>query len=406
MKIGIMAYHSACNFGATLQLLSTYMYLKNHGHQPMVINWVASGLDAQYGRAPGIQQEMQVNLRRSVWTETALCRTSSDVANVIKSENIEAVIIGSDAVCQHHTKWERTVFPCKRVFAVKSMTDDRLYPNPFWATWNDELETPVPVAVLSASNQDSQFQYFSRALCRDMARRIKSYSYASVRDTWTRDMFAHITRGEFIPEVTPDPVFAFGYNAESLLPTKEELLEKYNLPEKYMLLTFMNGDVVSNDWLKKFEALAEKDGVRCVKLPFSDKESFGELKHQIHLPLSPIDWFALIKYSCGYVGNNMHPIVVSLHTGAPFFSFDNYGLKKLNGLYITDKSSKIKHILTLAGYLDSRVSCIQRGFKAPDAEYVYAKVRDFDNTKSKAFAKSYYSKYTKMMNDIVISISK
>lgn len=28
MRIGLLAYHSAINFGATLQLLSTYMFLR------------------------------------------------------------------------------------------------------------------------------------------------------------------------------------------------------------------------------------------------------------------------------------------------------------------------------------------------------------------------------------------
>ena len=31
MRIGLLAYHSAINFGATLQLLSTYMFFKNNG---------------------------------------------------------------------------------------------------------------------------------------------------------------------------------------------------------------------------------------------------------------------------------------------------------------------------------------------------------------------------------------
>ena len=47
MRIGLLAYHSAINFGATLQLLSTYMFFKNNGYEPIVINWVASDLEAR-----------------------------------------------------------------------------------------------------------------------------------------------------------------------------------------------------------------------------------------------------------------------------------------------------------------------------------------------------------------------
>lgn len=401
MKIGLMAYHSACNFGASLQLTSTYMYLRNHGHQPIVINWVADDLDLQYAKAPEAQAEMQKNLRRQVWTETTLCRTDEDVANAIKENGIEAVIIGSDAVCQHHTVRERLIFPCKRLFAIEYATKDRLFPNPFWATWNRLLDNPVPVAILSASSQDSAYQYFSPSLCSAMEEQVRSYSYLSVRDQWTCDMFAHITKGRIVPEVTPDPVFAFSYNADAILPTKEELMKKYDLPERYVLMSFINGKTVSDAWLREFEALAEKDGMTCIKLPFSESEGFGELKHQIHLPLSPLEWFALIKHSQGYIGHNMHPIVVSLHTNVPFFSFDNYGLKRFNGLVVSDKSSKIKHILELAGMTEYRVSCISKRFTPPSPADVYNRFRSFDKGKSKAFALSYYVKYQQMMSGII-----
>ena len=108
MKIGLLAYHSAINFGATLQLLSTYMYLKNHGHYPVIINWVAADMESDYDNgSPTAQLSAHRQLRKLLWHETSLCRTEQDVAEAIKAEGIEAVIIGSDAVCQHHTKRER-----------------------------------------------------------------------------------------------------------------------------------------------------------------------------------------------------------------------------------------------------------------------------------------------------------
>ena len=65
MKIGILAYHSACNFGATLQLLSTYSYLKNNGHDPLVINWVPEDLEDFYRKpTPEAQYQMQKDMQR------------------------------------------------------------------------------------------------------------------------------------------------------------------------------------------------------------------------------------------------------------------------------------------------------------------------------------------------------
>lgn len=406
MKIGLLAYHSAINFGATLQLLSTYMYLKNHAHSPIVINWVAADLEESYSNyTPAVQLSAHKQLRKFLWHETPLCRTEQEVAEVIRKEGIEAVIIGSDAVCQHHTRRERTVFPCRTIIGIEPATSDRLFPNPFWALWNDLLPHPIPVAVLSASCQDSQYKFFPKATCEAMKRQILSYKYVSVRDTWTQNMFAHVTNGASVPLVTPDPVFAFLHNAGCLLPSKEEILRKYNLPEKYILLSFINEKSVSQQWINDFQKITKADGCTCIKLPFSQKEGFGQMRKTISLPLSPLDWFAIIKYSAGYVGNNMHPIVVCLHTGTPFFSFDNYGLKRFNGLLTSDKSSKIRHILETAGLADWRTSCISRRFSAPVPNDIYLRLRSFDLDKSNAFADIYYQKYKGMMSKILQSFN-
>ena len=406
MKIGLLAYHSAINFGATLQLLSTYMYLKNHGHYPVIINWVAADMESDYDNgSPTAQLSAHRQLRKLLWHETSLCRTEQDVAEAIKAEGIEAVIIGSDAVCQHHTKRERTIFPCRKIIAIEPATSDRLFPNPFSALWNDLLPHPIPVAVLSASSQDSQYKYFPKTTCAAMKKQIMSYNYVSVRDAWTQDMFVYVTKGASMPEVTPDPVFAFEQNAGSLLPSKEETLRRYNLPEKYILLSFINERTVSQQWINSFQETAAADGYTCVKLPFSQKDGFGKMRKNIPLPLSPLDWFAIIKYSSGYVGNNMHPIVVSLHTGTPFFSFDNYGLKRFNGLLASDRSSKIKHILHSAALEDWRISCISKTFSAPSPNNIYNRLKSFDCNKSKTFARGYYKRYQDMMENIIQSLT-
>ncbi|MCD8282795.1 MAG: hypothetical protein LUC22_06050 [Prevotella sp.] len=93
----------------------------------------------------------------------------------------------------------------------------------------------------------------------------------------------------------------------------------------------------------------------------------------------------------------MHPIIVSLHNAVPFFSFDNYGLKHFNGIFASDKSSKIRHILALAGLSGQRVSCVSRRFKAPAPEDVYARLRATDQSKERIFAEEYLRRYNAMM---------
>ena len=404
MKIGLLAYHAVCNFGAMLQLLSTYMFLKNHGHEPVIINWVAKDLENYYAQNTPISQiENQLKLRLQLWKETALCRTIKDVANIISNEQIDAVIIGSDAVAQHHPLFERIVFPCRNIIAINSVTSDVVFPNPFWGIWTDYLDKPVPVALMSAASQDSKYKYISKKLRKQMKERIMAFSYVSVRDVDTQKMFSFITEGQCCPSVTPDPVFAFNQNAASLVPSKEELMKKYGLSGKYMLISFKNEKRcnVSQTWLNKFQDIAKHHGIQCVSLPFSTSLSAGELESEIALPLNPIDWYALLKYSCGYIGNNMHPIVVCIHNTVPFFSFDNYGTKHANGLFCDSSTSKIRHILKVANLLDCRIASNSLFRRTQSPEHVFNKLQTFDKAKCKNFAQGYLNKYNEMMTKIL-----
>lgn len=404
MKIGLLAYHAVCNFGAMLQLLSTYMFLKNHGHEPVIINWVAKDLENYYAQNTPISQiENQLKLRLQLWKETALCRTIKDVANIISNEQIDAVIIGSDAVAQHHPLFERIVFPCRNIIAINSVTSDVVFPNPFWGIWTDYLDKPVQVALMSAASQDSKYKYISKKLRKQMKERIMAFSYVSVRDVDTQKMFSFITEGQCCPSVTPDPVFAFNQNAASLVPSKEKLMKKYGLSGKYMLISFKNEkrSNVSQTWLNKFQDIAKHHGIQCVSLPFSTSLSAGELESEIALPLNPIDWYALLKYSCGYIGNNMHPIVVCIHNTVPFFSFDNYGTKHANGLFCDSSTSKIRHILKVANLLDCRIASNSLFRRTPSPEHVFNKLQTFDKAKCKNFAQGYLNKYNEMMTKIL-----
>ena len=41
MNIGILTFYQVANFGANLQGLSTYFYLKNKGYYPIFINYMS-----------------------------------------------------------------------------------------------------------------------------------------------------------------------------------------------------------------------------------------------------------------------------------------------------------------------------------------------------------------------------
>lgn len=402
MKIGILTYHAVCNFGANLQVLSTVSFLKKVGHEPIVINWLSKELDTCYiQNTPFEQYEIHRIYRDKYLPMTRRCYTDDDIVTVIKEEHIKTIIVGSDAVTQHHPFLSRIVFPCKKIVAITKPTKDRMCPNPFWGSFYDKLKDKIPIVIMSGSSQNSAYHLLSRKEKLMLKKYIMQFSYISTRDDWTSDMVKYITDGQIIPKVTPDPVFAFNDNVIEQQFSKEYILERFGLPEKYYLLSFHNSKNVSVEWLSDFEKLANKKGIECVAFPFPDGVKFHHpFKKRITLPLSPLEWYALIKYSQGYIGNNMHPIVVALHNAIPCFSFDNYGLVRFR-LFVNEKSSKIYHIMNVFGVKKNRINSLGFKYEAPSPELVLNCLDTYDKISVASFSRIYANKYIEMMNEIL-----
>lgn len=403
MVIGILTYHNVCNFGANLQTLSTVEFLRRCGHDPKVINWSNPELDLQYKASV---TESQFNEHKRFielhFPLTRQARSDYEIAQIIAEENIEAIIVGSDAVAQHHPWLSRIVFPTRKIIQVVDITPDRVCPNQFWGSFLKYVDKDLPMAMMSVSSQNSAFKLMSRKEIIVMNECLSKFSYISTRDDWTAKMIKYVTGGRIIPDVTPDPVFAFNNNV-GFVPTWNEIRERFQLPEKYILLSFLNSRTVSKEWLSEFEQICEQHGIKCYALPFPSGIHFNNsIKQSIQLPLSPLDWYSLIKYSQGYVGNNMHPIVVSLHNGVPCFSFDNYGIRRLR-VIVNEKTSKIYHIMKSFNLLDNRRACSKLFERTVSPQIVFEKLQEFDREKVKEQSDLYYKNYLRMMSSILDS---
>ncbi len=412
MKVGLLAFHYAINFGAVLQLLSTVRHLSQRGIDVVVINYVAADSEDYYARTASVaQRALHAALRRELWRETVLCRTVEDIRAVVALEQLDGVIIGSDAVCQHHPWLERLTFPCRRLIAVRGTTTPEQFPNGYWL--RAPLTTArgiVPVALISASCQDSRYHLFSSDTCRQMRSVMESYCYLSVRDSWTQAMVRHVMRGRLVPPITPDPVWALSLDDPSAAP----------LPKgKYLVATFDRAMGVTNEWLEELRREArEQLGAEIILLPFANAPSYplpprekpegepretpvGAPEERPEEPLSPLHWYRLIANSEGYIGANMHPVIVALANAKPVYSFDNYGHRYLNGLLTSDRSSKIKHILTQAGLSANRVSALSRRFTPPSPTIIIRTLAQTDRSLLARFAARQRASYDSMIDKVL-----
>lgn len=400
MKIGVITYYKVMNFGATLQAVSTFCYLQNNGHTPIFINYQSPEAQENIKKRKNVPQwDAQLDFVNSVITnQTEVCTCSDEVLLQVKKHGIDAIIIGSDALLQHHSFIARLRKGTRKPIYIQSIASDRLFPNVFWGV---DINNQLPVALMSVSSQNSEYKLFAPYTVRKMKDVLSKMKYISVRDTWTQSMVMSIANMD-VP-VTPDPVFAFNQNASHLVPPKQAILEKFGLSESYILLSLF-GQAIPKSTISELKDYFNSDGKQLVILPMptgGDYEYDADVV--IKFPLSPIDWYALIKYSSAYIGSNMHPIVVSLHNAVPCFSLDIWGRTNFFNKKVKDNSSKVKHIMGVFG-VESNHRMIDNGYCNVSAKEIYKAINAFPIDNVKRQAAKYLDEYNVMMNNIIKAI--
>ena len=392
MKIGLLTYHAASNFGAQLQTLSTVKYFQNLNYEIIVINWQPVGLTEYYKK--GVredQRKMHEEFIKRYLPVSRLCKTSDDIKQVIAQENIEAIIIGSDAVFSYIPFLRRLHLSRKTFIGISHPTEDHLFPN---RCWGDFLSGNNRIKLFAMS---ASAQYFDIEKCfpwtkKNIAKALERFTCITVRDRWTQSVIHGLTNNT--PDITPDPVFAFNDNLQ-LEYHPEDIYEKFNLSEKYVLLSYCSL-IYEASWYDKLYAILRENGYRVVSLPMPEGNISIKSDIEIKLPLDPLDWYNIIRYSAGYIGQRMHPMIVAFHNLVPFVSFDHYAYKKgKNQLF----SSKIYDLLDRAGLLSNYINIASPDEISP--ENVYEALHNFDRKAATTFVSTYKSSYDKMMNKII-----
>lgn len=390
MNIGILTHCIANNFGANLQALSTAYYLKNMGYTPIFLNWDSYLI----GRNKLIDSRQLYIHHNFLINHGCLlsdkCSTNADFVKVIRENDIHNIIIGSDAVLTV-SSWVDKLQINHNGLKLKKVSADMCYPNPFWIPFA-ELLYDCRFFLLSPSCQSSSYRFLSKEVIRGMRKSLQRYSFLSARDTYTADMINFLTNRDC--PVTPDPVWGFNINVRNL-PTRNEILEKYSLSANYVVVSFYEGCQYTAHWLSKFREILNQRGIEVYACPMPQGQFVSNLP-KIHLPIDPLEWFSIIKYSRGYVGNNMHPIIVSILNSVPFFSIDQHGRHFMNMHF--EKSSKVYDLLNMSGLLEYRISAFPKDSVSP--LYVVDKLLNFKYDKCKFFAEKMADNYLKLMSNI------
>ena len=403
MRIGILTYHCPPNFGAQLQAISTVGYLKKIGHEPIVLNWYPADLEEMYShRIPTYQINCHQEFTATAFPLSKKCQTETELIAEIDALRLDAIFVGSDALFKYIPKKNRRHFSKRQLkYVYRNVISCELVENnPFFGGFLHKLAKRIPASVYAASSQNCPFDRMLPLERRHMRMSLANYHLITVRDNWTKIMIEKIMRVKDI-QVCPDPVFSFQQNCYLRIPTRQEIVDKYNLNERYILISFRSRRI-SQDYINSIALEAEKEGLQPVALPMPEELYAAGIEKKIELPLSPIDWYALIIHSHGYIGERMHPIVVCLHNSIPFYCFDEYG-NTMNGIY-NPSSSKTYLIVSEAGLLANLYS-YQGQDPIPTPSNVIGQLLSFDHATCSQFAKQKAAEYNEGMRLIIDSFS-
>lgn len=355
-KIGVLTHCVATNYGANLQSLSTAYYLRNHGYEPVFLNWSVYLDEVNIKMNPKQVEMHSTILSRHGFKVSCPCNNPDDFLKVIENEDIHNIIVGSDAVLTIKPFID-SIRLTKKGIKWGHIQPDYLFPNPFWLDFLQNTNIEIKAFLMSPSCQSSRYKLLSKEIKRQMSEQLEIYSYLSARDEYTQKMICDIANIDTskVP-LTPDPVWNFNENLGNKIPSKKDLLSKYKITnDNYVLLSFYSFNVPSDKWLNDIANELKKKGYETYFIPMPQDDYDYAIK-TIRLPIDSVDYFSLIKYSKGYIGNNMHPIITAIHNGIPFVSIDHHGKWYLHGLFQSSKSSKVKNLLDRFSLSENRIA--------------------------------------------------
>lgn len=398
MNIGILTHHWVYNFGANLQTLSTINFIRQAGHNPFVINWIPTDSEINYNSNTKLAQIKSFKeFHQNEYPLTEICRTSCDIANIIRKYNIERVVIGSDTVFSLKHKY----FSLKKLKLIYPKSNS-VFPNAFWGDFLDYGVLPS-VRVYSAATLDIIPHEFNRQKG-EICRALHKLDKITVRDNATKDMISYFTDGNICPSITPDPVFCFNVNCNEYEITKQEICDHFGLPDHYVLVCFTEFyRMKAKHWVKEIAKIIQaKYNLPVYELPRQTGRHLFDVNQINANSLSPIEWYYLIKYSDAYIGQLMHPVIVSMHNAIPFYCLDYYGIRKFKGLKMDYTTSKVYQIVKTANMLERYCHIGERFTQMPKASYVIEKLFFNDYEKRLAWAKKMQEESQKTMTEIIL----
>lgn len=344
MKIGVLTYHRANNYGAYLQAYALTMKLRDLGYDAEIIDYNMKKAEKQY-EVHNLNpiNWYQENLRRKMF-ESALkklplsdkcCISDSitDFENFIHGK-YDAIIAGSDEI------WKLNSF--------------RGFPNPYWLLDNNGYQR-----FSYAASSRSDFSKLSDENRDKVKKTLRKFTLIGVRDSYTYDELCNLLEDHEKIIMCCDPVFMYDFK-----PDKErgrEILKNnfgINIQEKTL------GIMINDERLAKKIHMELKGEYQLVSL-YRQWNGYKKTAK-----LTPFEWIDVVAALDVLVSNYFHGICFSLIANTYFIAIDSREKDIKRGkIYdlLSRNNCKGSFLSTgYEGYMDEAISMCR---KCPQVEY-------------------------------------
>lgn len=377
MKIGILTFNWAINYGAVLQLYALYSYLKNSDHDVYVLNYIPYELGKSY-RPKILEKPLKI---KSI--------AKKSLQKLIKHRQI--------------TKFDE--FIAKNLNLTEEITKisdlDRLIQSfdlivvGSDQVWNYDITKNYLEAYLlngincnkisyAASLGKKEINNEARILFEEA---LKDFDFISLREESSIECLKRIYDTDY--KVCVDPIFLL--NKDSWVNFARE--SNYSIYKKEYILIYMleyNSNLIN---VCKYLSKKYKLSVVSIEIPMLSTQRMFNMNNIKKLNnVGPRDFVKLFLGSKYILTNSFHGTAFSLIFEKPFISFAH-----------SNVNLRIKNLLKLYGLEDDQVSCEVKDFNL--IENILSKSQDIYEIKNKKMnqlieeSKSY-------LNNAIISISK
>ena len=296
MRIGILTFHSAHNYGAILQAYALRKIIsKETGNDVEIINFdMPEVMDVRRKRLDGSdfdreRYQMFEGQYRSIHELSSECLYSEHVEDFRKlvEGKYDTILVGSD-----------------EVWAVDKY---KVFPTPFWLP-GDYGCKKLSYAVSSRTNVATLSEE-TKSLVKEY---LSGFSILNVRDMATKELVESITGRE--ARIGCDPTFAYDFRINKDLG-KKIIKDKYDYDGKKKIIGLMVdgglGRVVADTYKGRFDFVPLYNYVTGLK----------------NVVLPPFEWLQVIAGCDGLITSYFHGTIFALKGNTPFISFET---RKLN----------------------------------------------------------------------------